>query len=96
MTKPTKTTTTKPQLLQPRTMRFADSEICATLLRIAPVGQYDPWADYGRNADGEILRTGVFERIMVFTETMPYWADKGALGGCPASPQEGQGEDFWR
>lgn len=86
--------TTKPQLLQPRTMRFAADEICATLLRIATVGQYDPWADYKPEADGEILQPGVFERIMVFTETTPHWADKGALGGCPASPQEGQGGDF--
>lgn len=59
MTKPTKPAATKPQLLEPRTMGFADSEICATLLGIAPVGQYDPWADYKPDADGEILRPRV-------------------------------------
>jgi hypothetical protein len=47
MTKP-QSTTTKPQLLTPRSMRFADEEICATMLRITPVGQYDTWTAWQR------------------------------------------------
>lgn len=51
----------KPQLLQPRTMRHADSEICATMLRIAPIGEYDGWHNYQPRRDGAITEATVQE-----------------------------------
>lgn len=51
----------KPQLLQPRTMHHADSEICATMLRIAPIGEYDGWHNYIPKRDGEITEEMVAE-----------------------------------
>jgi len=63
MTKP-RSTTTKPQLLTPRTMRFADEEICATMLSIPPVGQYDPWADWEQETETGTITIADAERII--------------------------------
>ena len=63
MTK-SQSTTTKPQLLTPRTMRFAADEICATALHIAPVGQYDTWATWQREQKPGAITLGDAERIV--------------------------------
>ena len=43
--------TTQPQLAQPRTFLFAADELCARLLGIPPVGEYDAWADWQREPE---------------------------------------------
>lgn len=58
------------QLLQPRTMRFADSEITATLLGIPPIGEYVPDVETKWDEDGAILNADVWRRIQAFTDTM--------------------------
>jgi hypothetical protein len=48
----------------PRTMRFAAEEICATMLRITPVGQYDTWAAWQREQEPGTITLGDAVRII--------------------------------
>lgn len=59
-----------PQLKQPRAMRFADSEIIANLLSIAPIGEYVLEVERKREDEGAILNADVWRRIQAFTATM--------------------------
>ena len=71
--------TTKPQLAQPRTFLFAADELCARLLGIPPVGEYDAWAGWQREPDPGALTLDRAELIATIgRDVLEAWAAEGA------------------
>lgn len=73
--------TVKPTLAEPRVSDSAHAEVIARILGIAPIGEYDAWANYTTRWDESCLITSgvVFQRIVDTPgDVLIAWFGKGA------------------